>query len=1169
MGPEGGGTRQEISGGTQHNVVFARDIGTVEIHGPHGFRSGGAGRLGPVVRLAAGLAGLLLLVARPGLPLPQRIDLGPVAWGWLLIGGALLAEAGARLNRAVARRRRAAWRSEKNLARAADALAEGLAFRYGQDETLTRVHDPRPLAVNWTTGPAAPPAGTGGEGGGPAGAVDDDEAVAGLLAATPLRRLVVLGGAGAGKSVLLLRLAHALLKARAPGTPEPVPAVVSLSSWDPDRGLLRWTAERLAEEYPAAFAPAEGAPPTDVALHLLLTGRVLPLFDGFDELPAHRRAEAFRQLVATMQGGRSFVLASREPEYREHAPEEGLFARTEIRLSPLSGDALRACLAPAGSPGRWTPVLDRLDAAGEGESGTPEARLREVLGVPLMASLARVAYGHGASDPRELLEPARFDSVREVERHLYDAFLDVVYSASHDVRAAHGGWAPERARAWAGFLASRMREENEQDLAWWRLEEAVPGPVRVLALAPAFALTVWLVAATGFGETWWDRWTGLPLGLPGAFALLCGLVLTAAAAVRRGAWAFPPRRLARPAVADVLPEGRLARWKAGLVVLGLVAGWAVLLPSGGFARLMAVPTAIAVWAGGARLTAAVWPRSDTASADSPAGLLRADRRGVLLLGWAAPVAKGADETPLIVLVLPIGVLAFWQLGGGADTVSGPDWLRLAVGLPVAWVLYAVGASAWGGFTVARLYLWATGRLPRRLMPFLADAHARGVLRQSGGVYRFRHIELRDRLARDTGGAPPVRPRSRPRRVLGGLLATLSVLAALAFGSGVFTAAPLPGPVRALPEPCALLDAEDLGRLMEDPAVLAGEEGGTCGAGEQAPFARDVRIAVGAWLFTREGASASGPDLARKEYRTTRSWVESWVEGTAAAGGFHRALPGLGDEAYAAGRSGSYRTTEEDASPRGSGEVGVLFGNVFLRISYEEEFASPERAAGAARLLAEEAARRAGLPGGPARTGEGSLGAGSVAELPPRTAVPPKDNRFAFYSRRPARSVRGATWRDDDRSYLWSLRWAPVVFRAPKHLDCVRAEGDDPVAYTCAARPGPVRAGLLPGLRLSLRFHGCGDSCDQKEIDAFVRALPDGGAITWRAVDPSTSVASADRTGRRRIDMVRHWSRRDAEGRPLRPQLLWVRAEVPEADAATAEKIVNDLFTQTGGSSANR
>jgi hypothetical protein len=32
------------------------------------------------------------------------------------------------------------------------------------------------------------------------------------------------------------------------------------------------------------------------------------------------------------------------------------------------------------------------------------------------------------------------------------------------------------------------------------------------------------------------------------------------------------------------------------------------------------------------------------------------------------------------------------------------------------------------------------------MDFLADAHRRGVLRQAGAVYQFRHIELQHRLA---------------------------------------------------------------------------------------------------------------------------------------------------------------------------------------------------------------------------------------------------------------------------------------------------------------------------------------------------------------------------------------------------------------------------------------
>jgi hypothetical protein len=56
-----------------------------------------------------------------------------------------------------------------------------------------------------------------------------------------------------------------------------------------------------------------------------------------------------------------------------------------------------------------------------------------------------------------------------------------------------------------------------------------------------------------------------------------------------------------------------------------------------------------------------------------------------------------------------------------------------------------GAS--GLFLVACSWLVLRGRLPRQLTTFLADAHARrGVLRQVGAVYQFRHIELQRYLA---------------------------------------------------------------------------------------------------------------------------------------------------------------------------------------------------------------------------------------------------------------------------------------------------------------------------------------------------------------------------------------------------------------------------------------
>ncbi|MGW1004990.1 NACHT domain-containing protein [Streptomyces sp. NPDC002520] len=1169
------GSHQEISGGTQQNVLFTRDIQTVEIHGDYEIHSGfgpvvSSRRLaGPLVRLGIALLGLFLLFARPELPLPERFDPGPVIGGWLLVAGAIVLDAGTRVSAMVARRRRAVWRSEKNLSRAVEALAEGLAFRYDQDERLTRINDPYPLDVSWTT-ESEPGSGSGSD--------DDPASIADYFSSTPFRRLVVLGGAGAGKSVLVLRLAHELLSRRTRGSQDPVPAVVSLASWDPGQGLLTWLAGQLAAEYPDACTPVAGAPPVDVAFHLLLARRVLPVLDGFDELPEHRRTDALQQITETMVGRRSFVLTSREPEFREHAPDEGVFKRTEIRLSPLSDDAVRAYLSPGRNRTRWTPVLDRL---GDRSADTPEVRrLRDALNVPLMVGLARVAYARGDSDPGELLEPGRFDDRRDIERHLYDAFLDVVYSGSHDVRAAHGGWAPERARAWAAFLAARMKEAGEQDLAWWKLDEMVPRIVRALTLVPAFVMVALLVAPIEFGPPWWGTW----LPLKRAFALLCGLALTSAAAAP-ASWRFPPRRPTRPGGAEIraVLGRRAVQVPAVPTSLALVTGWATVLATDAMSPLlMAMATVWALWVYGARVLGFVWRSSDPALADTPAGLLRADRRGVLALGWLAPVRKEVEESPLAVLVLPLAMLMAWQMFAGSDVVSARDWLLLAIGLPLAWVLYSFGASAWGGFAVARLYFWATGRLPWQLMAFLEDAHARGVLRQSGGVYRFRHIELRDRLAQGASGGADTSRRSHgrfgaPDGVPATLIGMVTMLAVLTVASGALIAEPLPAPFRSLPDACGLLAQQDLDRLMTDPAKLADADGEECSVGEQAPFSRNTRVSIVAQLETGEGRALTGARKAQSMY-----WrVRAAAKGRAAVvtgGGVFRELTGFGHEAYLAALPTSATDTDEISSPSGYAQVGVRTGNAVLYVNYQEEFASPDRAGEVAQILAREAARRAGLTGGDVEdvstvsTGKEKgvkntpISVRSLADLPPPAKTPAKDNRFAYYSRRPAQSVYGATWASDERSYLWNLWRFPLVFRAPKHLDCERKEVDDPITYTCKSRRANVKAGFLPDLRLEFRSHYCGSSCSDQETAAFLRGIPDHAQTSWTKADDSTYYAT-DRSGepeRYRVAMKRYWGWQDKSAHAQHTYLLWVRVDIAEEDDDMAQKIVNDMFTQTGG-----
>jgi hypothetical protein len=63
-----------------------------------------------------------------------------------------------------------------------------------------------------------------------------------------------------------------------------------------------------------------------------------------------------------------------------------------------------------------------------------------------------------------------------------------------------------------------------------------------------------------------------------------------------------------------------------------------------------------------------------------------------------------------------------------------------------WFFLSARRTAWPSYTLARLWLAFRGWLPWRLESFLDDAHQRGVLRQAGAVYQFRHIELQHRLA---------------------------------------------------------------------------------------------------------------------------------------------------------------------------------------------------------------------------------------------------------------------------------------------------------------------------------------------------------------------------------------------------------------------------------------
>ncbi|MFI1523434.1 NACHT domain-containing protein [Kitasatospora cineracea] len=506
--------------------------------------------------------------------------------------------------------------------------------------------------------------------------------IAEMFLALPERRLVILGSAGSGKTSLAVLLLIELIDRLGPQ--DPVPVLVPLASWQPGKQRLReWFAERISKDYP-----------TVPVARLLAERRLLPVLDGFDELPPELRADALRAINRDLTPGDPLVLTSRAEAYRRAA--EGsrvLHASAAVHSRPIPAAGVTEALRHHAGPqhlARWQPVLDEIAAH-------PAGPLTRTLANPLFLGLAREAH----TAPADLL---RFPDRQSLTDHLLDRFVPAL--------------APDAVRTLRDIAA-----HDEPDIAWWRLHWRV---------ANLFTVSKW---------PWVSIFVATLSGLavlysysPYAALVYCTVTITVCSltlGLGSGGYEGLLRLKGRLNPVVHSTPGKIA----ALTPLLLGPLFALLLASTRTLGLMTPVSLVGTVSVQCSLSALLlltirrWARQSARSMSveeqsSPAAALRAGRRRAVTMGTVVGSVSYA--------VLCVGL--------GGPQLGAALWCSL---LPAA---LAVFGSEWGAYTITRLLLAAAGRIPLRYAAFLAEAHRLGLLRRVGSVYQFRHESLRERLA---------------------------------------------------------------------------------------------------------------------------------------------------------------------------------------------------------------------------------------------------------------------------------------------------------------------------------------------------------------------------------------------------------------------------------------
>ena len=255
-----------------------------------------------------------------------------------------------------------------------------------------------------------------------------------------LGRLLVLGAPGSGKTTALLQLAEHLVARAQLELDQPIPVLLNLSSWTPEKGTLDdWLVHEMTVKYGVR---------RDHGTKWRNERGLVRLLDGLDELPASRQEACVRAINHFQQLHRPphLVVCCRLAEYENLAVK--LQLNGAVRLLPLRDGQIHAFLERTGCLPLW-------------ESISADPGSVDLARSPLMLSLMTSVHDRGV-----LYKDASSETPGERTAELFAAYIHNLMSGE----VTRGAYSHEQTSRWLVGLAAMLTKAGQSGLLIERMQ---------------------------------------------------------------------------------------------------------------------------------------------------------------------------------------------------------------------------------------------------------------------------------------------------------------------------------------------------------------------------------------------------------------------------------------------------------------------------------------------------------------------------------------------------------------------------------------------------------------------------------------------------------------------------------------------------------------------------